>query len=344
MYTLLNKHWHHIKSEEVLELLGTHPTDGLDQFEVKHRREHFGLNQLTPRKGKSWLVKFLLQFNNPLIYILLIAGLITAVLKDPLDALVIFGVVLLNAIIGYIQEARAEQTLSALAQTMVSEASLLRGGKVVRLPATELVPGDLVQLQGGGRVPADLRLVTSRDLKIAESALTGESVPVEKDASVTLPVDTVLAERVNMAYSSTLVTYGVGLGVVVSTGDGTEIGRISQLISEATELETPLTKKLNQFSRVLLVVILALAALTFGIGLLRGEDLVETLFTSIALAVGAIPEGLPAAVTIILAIGVSRMAQRRAIIRHLPAVETLGSTTVICSDKTGTLTQNQMTD
>ncbi len=343
MYTLLNKHWHHIKTEEVLELLGTRPTHGLDQFEVKHRREHFGPNQLTPRKGKSKWVKFLLQFNNPLIYILLVASLITAVLKDPLDALVIFGVVLLNAIIGYVQEARAEQTLSALAQTMVSEANVLRGGKTVRLPAAELVPGDLVQLQAGGRVPADLRLLTSRDLKITESALTGESVPVEKDASQVLPVDTLLAERVNMAYSSTLVTYGIGLGIVVSTGDGTEVGRISQLISEAVELETPLTQKLNQFSKVLLVVILILAALTFGIGLLRGEDFVETMFASIALAVGAIPEGLPAAVTITLAVGVSRMARRRAIIRHLPAVETLGSTTVICSDKTGTLTQNQMT-
>ena len=245
MYTLLNKHWHHIKTEEVLELLGTRPTHGLDQFEVKHRREHFGPNQLTPRKGKSKWVKFLLQFNNPLIYILLVASLITAVLKDPLDALVIFGVVLLNAIIGYVQEARAEQTLSALAQTMVSEANVLRGGKTVRLPAAELVPGDLVQLQAGGRVPADLRLLTSRDLKITESALTGESVPVEKDASQVLPVDTLLAERVNMAYSSTLVTYGIGLGIVVSTGDSTEVGRISQLISEAVELETPLTQKLE---------------------------------------------------------------------------------------------------
>ncbi|HNT55896.1 MAG TPA: HAD-IC family P-type ATPase, partial [Anaerolineaceae bacterium] len=268
---------------------------------------------------------------------------VTAVLKDLTDALVIFGVVLINAVIGYIQESRAEQAIAALAKTMTTEAAVVRGGKVMRLSAVELVPGDIVQLQAGARVPADLRLVTSRDLQVTEAALTGESVPVEKDANLLIEPEAVLAERRNMAYASTLVTYGTATGVVVATGDGSEIGRISQLISSAVELETPLTRKISQFSRVLLVAILILSAVTFGVGVLRGQPVVDTLMGAIALAVGAIPEGLPAALTVTLAIGVSRMAKRRAIIRNLPAVETLGSTTVICSDKTGTLTQNQMT-
>jgi cation-transporting P-type ATPase F len=343
MFTILNRHWHHLPAEEVLELLETDPRRGLDTFEIKHRLEHFGPNQLTPRKGKSRLVKFLLQFNNPLVIILVFASVVTAVLKDPLDAAVIFGVVLINAVIGYIQEARAEEAIAALAKTMTAEATVVRGGLTLRLQAAELVPGDVVLLAAGMRVPADLRLVVTRDLQVAEASLTGESLPVAKDAAGGLPSGTVLAERRNMAYASTLVTYGTGSGVVTATGDRTEVGRISQLLAEAVDLETPLTKKIAQFSKILLIVILLLAAATFGVGLLRGQDFVETLFAAIALAVGAIPEGLPAAVTITLAIGVNRMARRRAIIRNLPAVETLGSTDVICSDKTGTLTRNQMT-
>ena len=343
MNTLLGKHWHHLPTSEVLDLLDSDLHQGLDVFEIKHRQERLGFNVLTPKKGKSPWMRFLYQFNNPLVIILMIAALVTALLKDPADALVIFGVVLINAIIGYIQESRAEHAIAALAKTMIAEAVVIRSGKVVRLPAADLVPGDIVQLQAGSRVPADLRLVTSRDLQVTEAALTGESVPVEKDATLLIEHDAVLAERRNMAYASTLVTYGTATGLVIATGDGSEIGRISQLISSATDLKTPLTRKIDQFSRVLLIVILALSALTFGVGLLRGEPVVDTFMAAIALAVGAIPEGLPAAVTVTLAIGVSRMAKRRAIIRNLPAVETLGSTTVICSDKTGTLTQNQMT-
>ncbi|HNS37968.1 MAG TPA: HAD-IC family P-type ATPase, partial [Anaerolineaceae bacterium] len=343
MNKLLGKHWQHLPPKEVIELLDSNIERGLDLFEVKHRQERFGLNALTPKKGKSPLMRFLMQFNNPLVIILVVASVVTAVLKDLTDALVIFGVVLVNAVIGYIQESRAEQAIAALAKTMTTEGTVLRGGKVVRLSAVELVPGDIVQLQAGARVPADLRLVISRDLQVTEAALTGESVPVEKDASLLIEPEAVLAERRNMAYASTLVTYGTATGVVVATGDGSEIGRISQLISSATELETPLTRKISQFSRVLLVAILILSAVTFGVGVLRGQPVVDTLMGAIALAVGAIPEGLPAALTVTLAIGVSRMAKRRAIIRNLPAVETLGSTTVICSDKTGTLTQNQMT-
>ncbi|MFZ6029462.1 MAG: cation-transporting P-type ATPase [Chloroflexota bacterium] len=343
MDTLLGKHWHHLPADEVITLLDSDARHGLDVFEVRRRQERFGRNVLTPNEGKSPLVRFLYQFNNPLVIILIVASLITAALKDVTDALVIFGVVLVNAIIGYIQEARAEEAIAALAQTMSAEATVLRAGKVVRLSAAELVPGDIAQLQAGARVPADLRLIASRDLQVTEAALTGESLPVEKDAAALIPPDVVLAERRNMAYASTLATYGTATGIVVATGDGSEIGRISQLIANAATLETPLTRKIAQFSRVLLVAILILAAITFGIGVLRGQPVVDTLMATIALAVGAIPEGLPAALTVILAIGVSRMARRRAIIRSLPAVETLGSTTVICSDKTGTLTQNQMT-
>jgi Ca2+-transporting ATPase len=343
MNTLFGKHWHHLPVNEVLDLLDTNLEHGLDVFEIKHRRERFGLNMLTPQKGKSPVIRFLMQFNNPLVIILLVASLVTAILKDPLDAIVIFGVVLINAIIGYIQESRAEQAISALAKTMTTEATVVRSQKVARVPAAELVPGDIVQLQAGTRVPADLRLVISRDLQTTEAALTGESLPVAKDAKALVEHDAVLAERNNMAYASTYVTYGTATGVVVAIGDGSEVGRISQLISSAHELETPLTRKISQFSRVLLVAILVLSVVTFGVGVLRGQPLVDTLMAAIALAVGAIPEGLPAALTVTLAIGVSRMARRRAIIRNLPAVETLGSTTVICSDKTGTLTQNQMT-
>jgi cation-transporting P-type ATPase F len=343
MDTILHNHWHQLHANEVLELLESDPQRGLDIFAIRHRREHFGFNQLTPRKGMSPLVKFLLQFKNPLVFILVIASAVTAVLKDPLDAAVIFGVVLINAAIGYIQEARAEQAIAALSRTMTTEATVIRSGASERLPATELVPGDIVVLVSGARVPADMRLITARDMQVAEAALTGESLPVYKDASDMLPKETVLAERKNMVYASTLVTTGAGTGIVTATGDQTEIGRISQLLSETVELETPLTRKIGQFSRILLVVILVLAAATLGIGLMRGQDFVETLFAAITLAVGAIPEGLPAAVTVTLAIGVSRMAKRGAIIRNLSAVETLGSTTIICSDKTGTLTKNEMT-
>jgi cation-transporting ATPase F len=343
MQTLLGKHWHHLPIEEVIELLETDPEAGLDIFEVKHRQERFGPNTLTPQRRKSPLVRFLLQFHNPLIYILLVATVITAVIKDIVDATIIFAAVLVNAIIGYIQESRAERAIEALARVMTTEATVIRAGKMQRIPADELTLGDLVLLKAGDKVPADLRLIRSRDLQIAEAALTGESVPVQKDASIVVNREAVLADRHNMAYASTLVTYGTGVGVVTAIGDNTEVGRISQLISTAEELQTPLTRKIVQFSRLLLFAILALAAVTFAIGIWRGQPAIDTFIAAIALAVAMIPEGLPAALTVTLAIGVSRMAQRRAIIRKLPAVETLGSVTVICSDKTGTLTQNQMT-
>ena len=334
---------HHSGSDrEVLERIRSNAVHGLGADDIAGRRGKYGPNRLTPRPGKNPLVLFLSQFNHPLIYILLISAGVTVALEGWVDASVIFGVLLINAIIGFIQEINALRAIQALTQALSVSAWVMRDGQRLQIDAAELVPGDIVLLQSGDKVPADLRLLQVRELQIDESTLTGESVPVEKITDA-LPPATPLVERANMAYSSTLVTYGTGLGVVVSTGDGTEIGRINRLIADATELETPLTRKIGQFSWVLMWFIIGVAALAFAAGWWRGEDLVDTFIASVALAVAAIPEGLPAAVTIILAIGVKRMARRNAIIRKLPAVETLGGTTIICSDKTGTLTQNQMT-
>jgi Ca2+-transporting ATPase len=343
METLLSKHWHHLPSKDVLELFDSSAESGLDLFEVKHRQQRFGANVLTPKKGKSPFVRFLEQFNNPLVYILLVASLVTALVKDVLDAVIIFAVVLINAVIGYIQEMKAERAIEALSSVMITEASVTRSGKTLRLPAAELVPGDIVTLKAGDKIPADLRLIRSRDFQVAEAAITGESLPVQKEAETVLPAETVLAERKNMAYASTLVTYGQASGVVIATGDKTEVGRISQLISSADELATPLTRKIASFSQILLYAILVVAVVAVAIDLWRGKSAIETLMAAVALAVAMIPEGLPAALTVTLAIGVTRMARRRAVIRKLPAVETLGSVTVICTDKTGTLTQNEMT-
>ena len=340
--TLLEKHWHHLSLNEVLTLLETDAERGLDDFEVSHRQKRFGPNSLALDEGTSPVLLFLLQFHQPLVYILLAATLITAVLQEWVDSGVIFGVVLINAFIGYIQESKALQAIEALARTMDGMTTVIRARKRQRLPFVALVPGDVVVLQAGDKVPADLRLVNERNLQIDESALTGESIPVSKQVHV-FSKDTVLADRANMAFASSLVTAGQGQGVVVATGDATEMGRIKELIESADVLDTPLTQKIRHFSGVLLWVIVGLAGMTFLVGWLRGETAFDMFMAAVALAIGAIPEGLPAAMTITLAIGVSRMARRHAIVRKLPAVETLGSTTVICSDKTGTLTQNQMT-
>jgi len=342
MQTILGKHWHHLSNTEVIELLESDIKIGLDASVATLRQEHFGPNSLTVTKGQSAFVRFMLQFHQPLIYILLAAGLVTALLHEWVDSGVIMGVVFINAFIGYIQESKATNALAALAREMTTEATVIRGGQRRRIPAEQLVPGDTVLLQSGDKVPADMRLLHVRELQIDESALTGESVPTEK-TDRELEQLTLLPDRKNMAYSSTLVTYGTGIGVVTATGDKTEIGQISKMISSAHVLATPLTKKIGHFSHILLYVILGLAAVTFLVGILRGESWFDMFMAAIALAVGAIPEGLPAAMTITLALGVNRMARRNAIIRKLPAVETLGSTTIICSDKTGTLTQNQMT-
>jgi cation-transporting P-type ATPase F len=342
MRVLPQKDWHTMDVNEVSVRMETDPLTGLSNESADQRHEIFGTNALTQKRGQGPVIRFLLQFNQPLVLILLAATVVTLFLKEWVDAAVIFAVVLVNAVIGLVQESKARKAIEALARSMVSEATVIRAGEKKKIPSSRLVPGDIVFLQSGDKVPADVRLFNMRELQIDESALTGESVPVRK-ADALLDVDMPIADRKNMAYSSTLVTYGSGQGIVISTGDKTEIGRINELISSAGILETPLTKKIHHFSTILLYVILGMAGLTFAIGALRNQNLVEMFLASVALAVGAIPEGLPAAITITLAIGVSRMAKRNAIIRKLPAVETLGSTTVICSDKTGTLTQNQMT-
>ncbi len=337
-----NKPWHQLPAEEVLQFLGVNLSAGLMPEEVRRRQKEHGPNRVTARRGTPAWVKFLRQFNQPLVYILLVASGVTALLGEWVDSSVIFGVVFINAIVGFLQEAKAEKAIEALAKMVATETTVRRDGQKVRIHSEQLVPGDVVLLQSGDRVPADLRLFHVRNLHADESALTGESLPVAKHADA-LALDTILAERKNIAYTGTLITSGQAEGVVWGIGDQTETGRISHLISSAVELSTPLTKKIAQFSKLVLWVILALAAATFAIGVARGEKPAEMFMAAVALAVGAIPEGLHPAVTVVLAIGVSRMAKRQAIIRKLPAVETLGSTTVICSDKTGTLTENQMT-
>jgi Ca2+-transporting ATPase len=334
--------WFQLDVEHVLQQLDVSPTQGLSSEEVRRRQSKYGLNAIPKKKQKTPLELFLQQFTQPLVVILLIATVITALLQEWVDSSVIFGVVFVNAVIGFIQESKALKAIEALAKSVASEATVIRDGEKRRIPSVELTIGDVVLLQSGDKVPADLRLVQVRELQVDESSLTGESVPVIKQTDA-LDADTVLGDRSNMAYSSTLVTYGTGVGVVVAIGRNTEIGKINEMIAEADVLETPLTQSIARFSKVLLYVILSLAALTFVVGLVRGERWVDMFMAAVALAVAAIPEGLPAAVTITLAIGVARMAKRNAIIRKLPAVETLGSASVICSDKTGTLTQNQMT-
>jgi cation-transporting P-type ATPase F len=332
---------HERPAADVVRRLGSDAARGLDAHEVESRQARYGPNALPAARRRGPTRRFLLQFHNPLIYVLLVSAAATGLLGEHVDAFVILGVVIANAIVGFVQEARAEQALAALAAMTRTLATVARAGRRVRLPAAELVPGDLVVLAAGDKVPADLRLTETHDLAIDESALTGESAPVSKDPRELPGAE--LADRNDMAYSGTLVTAGAGSGVVVAIGTATELGRIQRLVDEATAVRTPLTRKIAYFSRLVTVAILALAVGTFLIGLVRGQGAAEMLTAAVALAVGAIPEGLPAVVTITLAFGVARMVRRNAIVRRLPAVETLGSTTVICTDKTGTLTENQMT-
>lgn len=333
---------HGIPGHEIVLLLETDPHRGLSADEAKQRSQRFGPNILPAQRTSGRWVRILRQFHHPLIYVLLVAGVVTAALQEYVDSAVIFAVVIINAAVGFIQESRAETALQSLRAMVHTDARVIRDGRERVVASEELVPGDLVLVEAGDKVPADVRLLRQIELRVDESALTGESVSVAK-GEVVLPDATPVADRRNMAHSGTLVTAGSGAGIVVATGAETEIGEIHRLVGAATTLATPLTEKLARFSRVLTVAILALAAITFAVGILRRQDAADTFTAAVALAVGAIPEGLPAAVTITLAIGVSRMAKRRAVVRRLPAVETLGSTTVICADKTGTLTENQMT-
>ncbi|MCK6375522.1 MAG: HAD-IC family P-type ATPase [Zoogloea sp.] len=334
--------WHARHHDEAFAALASSADTGLAESDAAERLTRHGPNRIDAKAGRGPLLRLALQFHQPLIYILIVSGAIAAFLGEWADAGVIFGVVVVNALIGFIQEGRAENALAALARSVASDVTVLRDASRRRVDAVELVPGDVVWLAAGDKVPADLRLFDARALQVTEASLTGESTAVAKHADP-IAADSVLADRANMAYAGTLVVAGQAGGLVVATGRATETGRIADLLDATETLVTPLTRAMARFSNFLLVVILGLAALGFAVGSLRGEPLLDMLMAAVALAVGAIPEGLPAAITVTLAIGVARMARRRAIIRRLPAVETLGSTTVICSDKTGTLTENQMT-
>lgn len=335
-------HWHSLSPDDALDRLDA-TRNGLSPEAVEARRAQYGNNRLpSPQRQPAWR-RLLMQFHNVLIYVLLAAGGITALLGHWLDASVIFGVVIINALIGFIQEGRAEEALHAIRTLLSPHAVVTRVGVRLEIPAEDLVPGDIVHLTSGDRVPADLRLIDVKNLRVMESALTGESLPVDKQLAAV--ADTVeLGDRACMAWSGTLVTYGLGTGVVTATGSRTELGRISTLLASVEKLTTPLLKQMTHFGQLLAGVILLLSALIFAFGVwVRGYPASDMFLAAVGLAVAAIPEGLPAIMTITLAIGVTRMAHRHAIIRRLPAVETLGAVSVICSDKTGTLTRNEMT-
>jgi len=335
--------WHAAEISAVLAGLETDPDVGLSSADAATRLGKYGPNQLPAVPRDTLFKRFLLQFHNVLIYILLAAAGGTALLGEWIDTGVILGVVLINALIGVVQEGKAEKALDSIRAMLSPKAMVRRDGHKLTLDATLLVPGDIVLLKAGDRVPADLRLLESHSLRIDEALLTGESVPAEKS---TAPVEenADLGDRFCVAFSGTLVTYGRGTGVVTGTGSATEIGKVSGLISEVQTVSTPLIRQMDQFGRWLSAAIVAVAGGTFAFGyFVRGFDPSEMFMAAVSLAVAAIPEGLPAIMTITLAIGVQRMARRNAIIRRLPAVETLGSVTIICSDKTGTLTKNEMT-
>lgn len=334
--------WHALSSADVLDALAT-SAHGLADEEAARRLITYGPNHLPKGPRRSPLMRFLLQFHNLLIYVLVAAGAIAAAIGHFTDALVIFGVVIVNAIIGFVQEARAERALEAIRGMIDPHASVIRSGRRTTIGAQHVVPGDIVLLEAGDRVSADLRIIKARNLRIDEAILTGESVPVDK-TTTHVHVQAALGDRFSMAYSGTFVAAGQGIGVVVATGAATELGKISTLIGAVEQLTTPLVRQMDQFARQVTIAVLAACSLVFGFAVLvRHYSLDEAFMAVVGLAVAAIPEGLPAVMTIALAVGVQRMAQRNAIIRHLPAVETLGSVSIICSDKTGTLTRNEMT-
>jgi Ca2+-transporting ATPase len=316
---------------------------GLSKEEAARRFARFGPNTFEEGKKKTLVKMFLTELKNPMIYILLTAALISAVLHEIADTIIIIVVVLLDAIVGVVQESKSEKSLEALKKLSSPTALVRRDGKTVEISATKLVLGDIVVLDAGRVIPADLRLVESVNLKIEEASLTGESVPVSKNASFVAKGETPLGDRLNMAYMSTNVAYGRGEGVVVATGMNTEIGKIARLINESKEGLTPLQKRLADLGKLLGILAVALCAALFLLALLQGHNAMEMFLTAISLAVAAVPEGLPAVITIVLALGVQRMVKIGSIVRKLPAVETLGSVSTVCSDKTGTLTQNKMT-
>lgn len=317
--------------------------DGLGVEEARHRLETLGANVLEEGGKKTLLSIILSQFMNLMILVLLAAAIISAIIGEDLsDSIIIFAVILLNVVMGAVQESRAEAALEALKKLSAPSANVRRDGTVRAVKSSEIVPGDVVLLTAGDHVPADMRLISSASLRIDESMLTGESVPAEKSAETALPEETPLAERVNMAYSGTSVVYGRAVGIVAATAMQTEIGKIAGALKSAEKSETPLQKRMNSLSKTLSIMVLVIAAVVFGAGLLTGREVFDMFLVAVSLAVAAIPEGLATVVTLLMTMGVQKMSKNGAIIRKLPAVETLGSTSVICSDKTGTLTQNRM--
>ena len=334
--------WHALSRAEVVERLATSAERGLDLSEASARLQKYGPNRLPEGKKRGPFARFASQFHNVLVYVLLVAGFTKLMLGLWVDAAIIFAVVVLNALLGFIQEGKAEKALDSIRNMLSADARTVRGGETRMLPAEQLVPGDVVLLESGDKIPADLRLVEAKNLRTEEAALTGESVPAEKSVDA-VPANATVGDRGGMAFSGTMVVSGRATGVVVGTGNGTELGRINQLLAEVSALETPLLRQIKGFGYTITAVIGVASALIFAYGRwVKGMDFVSLFQAVVGIAVSAIPEGLPALITITLAIGVQRMAQRNAIIRRLPAVETLGSVSRICSDKTGTLTLMEM--
>lgn len=335
--------WFQKNKEDLITKLNTDLEKGLTENEAANRLEKYGPNELKEEAKQSMLSKIIAQFNDFLILILIGASIVSFIVGEKIDSAVIIAIVIVNAALGLYQEGKAEKALEALQKMAAPTAKVIRNGNISEVPANTLVPGDIVILETGDIIPADLRLIESSNLKVEEASLTGESVPVEKDAEAVFAEDVSLGDRANMAYMSTIVAYGRGKGVVVGTGHDTEIGKIATMIQTYEDESTPLQKKLNQLGKMLGTITLLVCAAVFGLGVFQKRDLLEMFLTAISLAVAAVPEGLPAIVTIVLALGMNRMVQRNAIVKRLLAVETLGTTTYICSDKTGTLTQNEMT-
>lgn len=336
--------WFNKTSEETLKELNVDSQLGLTLEEVKKRTEQYGPNKLNAKKQKSILKLFFEQLNDILIYILLAAAIVSGVLGEISDAIIIAIVIIINAVVGVIQEAKAEKALEALKQLSNPKALVKRNGNLEEITSDEVVPGDIIIIDAGRYIPCDLRLIETANLKIEESALTGESVPVEKSSDEVFTDEKIaLGDQKNMAFMSTLSTYGRGIGVAVATGMNTEIGKIAKMLESEDKELTPLQKKLAELGKILGIAALCICALMFIVGLIQKRDTLEMFLTAISLAVAAIPEGLPAIVTLVLAMGVQKMIKKNAIIRKLPAVETLGAVNIICSDKTGTLTQNKMT-
>lgn len=335
--------WHTLAPEALTTELRSDPELGLTESDACSRLAAHGPNALPEPAPPSPLTLFLAQFASLIVWVLIGAAIVSGLLQEWIDAAAIIAIVVLNAVLGFTQEFRAERSLAALKKLAVTTARVIREGTLESIPASELVPGDLIQIEAGDHVPADARLLYATNLRAQEAALTGESTPVDKTAEVLVGDDLVLGDRRNLLFLGTNVTAGRGRAFVVATGSATELGRIATLMQEARTEPTPLQRRLEQLGHILLYLSLGIVTLVFSLGVLRGEPLVDMFLTAVSLAVAAIPEGLPAIVTVTLALGVTRMVKRHALIRRLPAVETLGSTTVICTDKTGTLTKNEMT-